>query len=117
MRRRDKVVAIAFLALAVLRVSLVPGHGRTGNRESGVGHREGRIVTSDSPLPTPYSRSFVRGCPACCCDVKVPKLETRNSKLEQAARAMRYCMGSDDAMCKKMCLQWMKERKLKFRGR
>ncbi len=147
MRRRDRVIAIAVLGLSVLRLSLMRGDGSIGSPrgsgdQSGVGSWEGTRPSAwrvshpresgeprtPSPLPRgglPESR-YVRGCPACCCDVKVPvesgdlRLETGSShprESGEAKRAMHYCLRSGDKTCVNMCKQWMKERKLKFRGR
>lgn len=145
MRRRDRVIAIAVLGLSVLRVSLMRGHPRESGDQSGVGSWEGTRPSAwrvshpresrEPRTPSPPSRGglpesrYVRGCPACCCDVKVPvesgdlRLETGSShpresgEQREAKRAMHYCLRSDDKTCVSMCKQWMKERKLKFRGR
>ena len=58
------------------------------------------------PAPHPAVRSeTVTGCPACCCDVKVPKGATDE-------RAMELCMASGDKACMKMCKEWMRARGL-----
>ncbi len=58
------------------------------------------------PAPQPAVRNeTVTGCPACCCDVKVPAHATNE-------RAMELCMASGDKACMKMCKEWMRARGL-----
>lgn len=63
------------------------------------------------------SITYQRGCPACCCDVKVPAMPVQGTDEQRAAStkaAMRYCLKSDDKKCHRMCRQWMRERGLKL---
>ncbi len=94
------------VAVLLWVLCLLCGTTKAGSIEP-LSHRAIEPLKNNDSMTQSPNRSFGRGCPACCCAVRIPK-GTSNKN------AMRFCMKSEDETCKKMCRGWMKERGLRL---
>ncbi len=83
----------------------------------GESHLDPRVTRYGPKAGQAARPAEVRGCPACCCQMKMaapPAHATRLQRWAYAQEAVRACLRSADQQCRLMCRKWMKEKGLKL---